>query len=474
MKPTTQPNVLWICSDQQRYDTIGATGNPHVHTPTFDRLCEEGIAFTKAYCQSPMCQPSRASFLTGLYPSRIHVNQNGQGLFPEGIPVISKRFAEHGYACGLAGKLHLASATGRTETRTDDGYGFFEYNHSPFRSIGNGNDYVGSLVSKGIELKEIFTVDEEGKYVNYKPDIPVEHHQTTWCVDKALEFIEQAGSQPWFLSLNIFDPHPPHNAPDEYKNRFDPDSLPKPLFQDSDIELQQKLMENVYHQTKELRIPNAQSQEERASYYGMIELLDEQIARIIQYLDNTGQKENTIIVFTSDHGEMLGDHGLVKKGCRFYEGAVRVPLIFSWKGCLKANVRCDAPVELLDIVPTLADLAGVPWELSQGESLRPILIGDAEKRTKNFVRSEYYQWENPYGEPLKPTFATMHYDGRYKLIVYHGQELGELYDLESDPNEFVNLWDDINVASIKLKLMKESFDQTILNSDPGSQIIAPH
>ena len=137
-----RPNVLWLCTDQQRYDMIAALGNGHIATPNLDRLVRGGTAFTRAYCQSPICTPSRASFMSGLYPSTVHVNYNGNDRFPDGVPVISRLFADAGYRCGLAGKLHLASAEHRVEKRADDGYSFWRYSHSPHWGVTDGNDYA--------------------------------------------------------------------------------------------------------------------------------------------------------------------------------------------------------------------------------------------------------------------------------------------------------------------------------------------
>ena len=126
-----RPNILWICTDQQRYDTIHSLGNEHIRTPNLDRLIEEGVAFTRAYCQSPVCTPSRACFLTGRYPSAVHVNRNGNAYFPEDVELITRRLANLGYDCGLAGKLHLSAAEGRVEVRPDDGYRVFRWSHHP-------------------------------------------------------------------------------------------------------------------------------------------------------------------------------------------------------------------------------------------------------------------------------------------------------------------------------------------------------
>ena len=137
-----RPNILWYCTDQQRFDTIGALGNPHVITPTIDGLVARGVAFTRAYTQSPICTPSRASFLTGYYPSAVHVNRNGIETFPDRPPLVTRTLAGHGYDCGLVGKLHLTSAHQRVEARTADGYRFFRWSHAPRDNWPEGHDYA--------------------------------------------------------------------------------------------------------------------------------------------------------------------------------------------------------------------------------------------------------------------------------------------------------------------------------------------
>ncbi len=190
----------------------------------------------------------------------------------------------------------------------------------------------------------------------------------------------------------------------------------------------------------------------QAAYYAMIKLIDDQVGRILDALEETGQRENTVIIFMSDHGEMLGDHGLIQKGCRFYEGLVRVPLIWVWPGKIAAGRQYSDLVELTDIAPTLLELAGerVP-DAMQGKSLMPMLTGEAEEGLhREWVRCEYYDaLDMPDG-----TYATMYRDGRYKLTVYHGHNLGELYDLVEDPNEFCDLWDDPEYVEVKLALMQ--------------------
>ena len=208
-----------------------------------------------------------------------------------------------------------------------------------------------------------------------------------------------------------------------------------------------------------------------AAYYAMIKLIDDQVGRIMAALEATGQRENTLVIFTSDHGEMLGDHGLIQKGCRFYEGLVRVPLIFSWPGHVKSAHRSDALVELRDVAPVLLELAGLPVpERMQARSLVPMLSGEESAgEHRDFVRCEFYDAL----DQADGTFATMYRDRRYKLVVYHGHSLGELYDLEKDPGEFENLWDSPDHTAVKLDLMQRSFDASMLAMDRGPERIGP-
>ena len=466
------PNILWICTDQQRYDTIGALGYSHVDTPHIDALVESGTAFTRAYCQSPICTPSRSSFLTGMYASAVHVNGNGLEYFPDRPELVTKTFADAGYTCGLIGKLHLATASKGVEPRADDGYSYWQYSHAPRDDWPEGHDYADWVREQGSVLGDL-TSDPDG--------VPPELHQTTWCAEKTIEFMRQDHPGPWLASVNIYDPHPWFNPPRRYRDQFDPADMPGALFRDSDLEEQERLafadfqsrvrrpddldIRNTYH-IPERDAPYAANDVRllQAAYCAMIKQVDDQLGRILAALDESGQRENTVVVFTSDHGETLGDHGLIQKGCRFYEGLVRVPLVFSWPGRIKAGQRRDDLVELSDKAPTLLELAGqeVPERMT-GKSLAPILTDAAPEPHRDFVRCEYYDaLKAPDG-----TFATMYRDERYKLVVYHGRDYGELYDLQEDPDEFDNLWEDPAHAARRADLLKRSFDTSMLAMDRG-------
>ncbi|MGE3910405.1 MAG: sulfatase [Chloroflexota bacterium] len=476
MPLTDAPNILWFCADQQRFDTIGALGNPHVRTPTLDRLVREGVSFSRAYCQSPICTPSRASFLTGRYPSSIRVTRNGNPFFWPDERLVTRRLADGGYNCGLVGKLHLAGAAFGREPRVDDGYRYVRYSHAPRDQWSRGHDYADWIREQGHDpatvLPSGFNVHDDLREPTPEHDnTPPELHQSTWCAEMAIDFIKKPRSGPWMLSVNPFAPHAPFDPPWEYYRRYDPETMPDPWFEESDLPQQDRLGA-VDFQTRSRQPSEIRAKHVRAAYYAMIEQLDEQLGRIVQAIEEAGQLEQTAIVFTSDHGEMLGDHGLTHKGCRFYEGLVRVPLIWWWPGRVASGVKRDALVELTDIAPTLLDLAGLPIPgRMQGRSLQPLLTdAAAEDAHRAFVRCEFLDALDMPDESR----ATMYCDGRWKLTVYHGHDIGELYDLAADPHEHRDLWDDPAHASIKLALMQRSFDATVAALDLGPERIMPN
>ena len=443
------PNILWICTDQQRYDTIRALGNEHINTPNIDRLVREGTAFTHAFCQSPICTPSRASFLTGMYPSTVHGCSNGNDYWAGAAPLVTKLLADEAhYDCGLAGKLHLAGAHGRIEPRGDDGYRVFHWSHDSRDQWPEGHAYADWVRAQGQVLAEL---RED------MASLPPELHQTTWCADKAIEFMREEREEPWLMSVNIFDPHSPFDPPQEYLDRYDPAALPDPLWSDKDPQAHERLGRVDGAASIDL----GRAKEVLAAYYAMIELIDDNVGRMLSALEESGQRENTLVIFTSDHGELAGDHQLVGKGCRFYECLVRVPLICSWPGQISAGAVSDALVELVDIAPTLLELVGVtaPAKM-QGRSLWPLLTGAATGH-RDFVRSEYYRALNPDApgrEHLQGSYATMIRDQRYKLVCYHDRAMGEFFDLGADPGEFDNLWDDPDYAEVRFALLKQNFD----------------
>jgi arylsulfatase len=472
-------NVLWICTDQQRFDTLGCYGNEYVSTPNLDKLAEKGVLFENAYCQNPTCTPSRASFLTGRYPRTTRCRQNGQEM-PMDEKLISKLFSEQGYVCGLSGKLHLnpcnPSVCKAMEKRIDDGYDVFHWSHGGHDGWPT-HEYFQWLREKGVK----FTSEnvEGTNLVQY--GMPEAYHQTTWCVDKAINFMNANAEydMPWFFSVNIYDPHhpfdPPKNYLEKYLDRLD--ELPMPNYVEGELEnkpcfqkLDHKGAYNNHDSNNETYSYDKMSEYEhklvKASYYAMIELIDTQVGRLIDCLEANGQLDNTLIIFMSVHGEMLGDHGIYLKGPYFYEGAVKVPLIMSYPEKIKKGIRSKALVELMDIAPTLAEFAGMPAQKQmQGKSLVGLLTGRSSlDEHKTSVYSEYYNSMPWHKNPT--AFCTMVCDGRYKLVAVHGQNEGELYDLKQDSNETTNRWYDPNYATIKMEMLIKLNDKMAFTVDP--------
>ncbi|MDF2963227.1 MAG: sulfatase, partial [Paenibacillus sp.] len=359
-KELRQPNILWICTDQQRTDTLGCYGNPYVHTPHIDKLASMGVVFERAYCQSPVCTPSRASFLTGRYPRTTRCRQNGQKL-PADEKLVPKMFAENDYVCGLSGKLHLApchpSVCRSIEERGDDGYHVFRW--SP--AVGGKHDWALNehsqwLGEKGKQLKH--EPIPNSRQVYYGED--EEDRQGTWCVDEAIKFIRSNAklNNRWLFSVNMFDPHhafdPPKGLMDKYMAMLDVVPLPnytagelerKPVYQRMDSE-------KAYNMAELFNFADMTEYEHKlvcASQWAIMEHVDEQVGRLLQMLTEIGELENTLIIFMSDHGEMMGDHGIYWKGPYFYEELVKVPLMIAWPGTIPGGVRSRALVELVDL-----------------------------------------------------------------------------------------------------------------------------
>lgn len=471
MSHLNRPNILFICTDQQRYDSLGCYGNPHVQTPTIDRLAAEGVLFEQCYVQSPVCAPSRASLATGQYPAAHGLWANGVALDP-GQPLFSRALADSGYGCGMIGKMHLAACfEGRTEPRLDDGYDFYRWAHDPSH-LSPENDYHRWLRERHPDLHE--QVSASGARVRHQPGgfdtLPTEAHYSRWASDRAIEFLDEAGPEdaPFFLWVNFFDPHHPFVAPQEYLDRYDPEALPEPIGTAETLATKPSIQQDA---STESYAGNARGfadhapreiKEIIAAYYAMVTLIDDETKRILDRLDALGLRDDTIVIFTSDHGEMLGDHQLLLKGPMLYDAAVRVPLIMRWPGQLPKGERRSELVQWIDLTTTFTDLAGLPaMPTAQGSSLLPLARGDADADARGWAMCQYRNSGHPYDPPVH---MTMLRTGDHKLIVQHGApasdrpRTGELYNLATDPDELTNLWDDPGAASMQIELERMLLD----------------
>ena len=479
-QPAKRPNILWVCSDQQRFDSLGCYGNHFVRTPNLDRLAAGGILFEHAYSQSPVCTPSRASFLTGRYPRTTRCRQNGQSIPAEEV-LVTKLLREAGHVCGLSGKLHLSpchpSACPGGERRIDDGYDQFFWSHHPAHDWPV-NEYGQWALQQGAVREAPLT---DCTYLT--PGVPPQHHQTTWCIDKAIAFIEGCAphDRPWLFSVNMFDPHHPFDPPRDYLERYlkDLDDIPLPNYTPGELDhkprWQQVDHEGAYAGTGGFAYERMTPRDHRlvrAAYWAMVDLIDAQMGRLLGALEACGQLENTLVIFTSDHGEFLGDHGMYLKGPHFYDPSVRVPLIISWPGVIAPGQRSPALVELADLAPTVLKACGLaPHSGMQSQSLWSLLNGAAPiGRFRDDVYCEYYNACMPHDPPAH---ATMLRTAEHKLVVAHGSEPGELYDLQDDPAETHNEWDNPALQAVKADLLQRLCDRMAWTVDPLPRREAP-
>ncbi|MFQ3670697.1 MAG: sulfatase-like hydrolase/transferase, partial [Verrucomicrobiia bacterium] len=479
------PNILWICTDSQRWDTLGCTGNSFVHTPNLNRLAQSGILFDHAFATSPLSMPSRGNFLTGRYPSTTRLRQNGQEGIPDLRPV-TRTFARAGYHCGLIGKLHLANCDRRlalgpewwkqpqdtwavpVERRGDDGYATFLWDHVPSGTNPN-SAYTQWLIAHGVN-----PIDQPQPH----PDCPHVHlgrpkelHPTTWCASEAARFIRERSQDrsPWLLSVNIYDPHPSFNPPESSLHRYldHLDDIPLPTFQPSQLDTAPDHHRRAYHgdpshstrdwHPRDLRLV-------RAAYWAMCDLIDEQIGRILFALDAAGQRDRTLVIFSSDHGQLLGDHGILGKGPFLFDPCLRVPLILSWPGRIRSGIRATGLVELTDLAPTLLHASGLPPDPSmQGRSLWPILSGQAPA---DQIRDDVYAEYANADVDQPPQWLNMIRTPTHKLIAVHASLEGELYDLKHDPAETRNLWDDPTHLPLKINLLQRLTARMAFTADP--------
>ncbi len=486
---TNKPNILWITTDQQRFDTVHAHGNEAINTPNLDQLAAEGMSFMRAYCQSPICTPSRASFMTGRYPASHHVHRNGNDHWPPAekiLPAILKDTTD--YTTALIGKHHLSRSEDRIELIAEDGYDHAEL--SDCWPIGRDHD-TWIQERHGVEdpLKLYPDLLAQSPR-DYGPGLPLKIQQSTWWAERASDFISANKDGPWFLNLNAVDPHPPFFPPKEFLDRYSPEDIPLPLFRESDVTRQEEFWEidqqwkkiqdvRHYDPAKDIDQSNIPLENRnlfdfppdaydarmvKACYYAMIEMVDDRIGAVLDTLEQSGQADNTIVIFTSDHGEMMGDHGMLYKGCRFFEGLVHVPLIIRWPGVVQADTSTDALVELIDIAPTLLEISGVdiPYNM-QGKSLLDLLQGNT-CTGKTHVVCEFN--EALAGMPYQ-SHGSMVFDGRYKTCMYHDAGKAEIFDLQEDPGEFVSLWSKPGFEKEQIRLLKQHLDAVMGTTDAG-------
>jgi arylsulfatase A-like enzyme len=477
----SRPNIILITTDQQRYDSIGINGSSFMDTPNLDRIGREGAVFRRAYCPNTVCTPSRVSMMTGLYLSR-HGAYN-VGTYAPGYDLfLSERLRQSGYRTHHVGKAHWHPWDVESPERRpvdEDLTPFVNFAGFDEAELINGHGhwsdrdghYAAWVRKQGKALKQ-FPVRrsfEEDANDTGEWELPTELHHGSWIVNRVSEFLDKAPKeQPFFLNIGFPDPHHPHILPYDYDRRIRPEDIPPPvidpereqanaehipLFRNSTINKSRfrgsfALAGNVTPYPWEQYFADPErSAQTRAYYYSMVHLIDDQMGDILRKLDELGLTDNTMIIFASDHGEMLGDHAIGQKGPLVYEGVSHIPLLIHYPNGFAPCV-VEECVSLVDLLPTVLDFAGVEDDCKRdGVSLKERLAeGAALKRSG--VRIEYKE------EPDRIRFKAW-VTPQYKLAVYPGETFGELYDLVNDPDEFCNLYDDPVYSDVKMKLMLE-------------------
>jgi arylsulfatase A-like enzyme len=395
-----RPNVLFVFSDDQRADTIAALENPHIRTPHLDRLVAEGTVMRRAYCmgalQGAVCVPSRAMLLTGRTLFRVKADLQGQTTWPE-------QFATAGYNTFISGKWHNQAA-------------------SLVRSFDRGK----AVFLGGMGQPYTLPVQDFGSDNALANKRPSTKHAVELFADCAIEFIEsQSGNKPFLAYVPLNLPHDPRSAPPAYHDRYNaarpplpPNFMPQHPFNNGQMTGRDEELA-PWPRTPEV------VRQHLADYYSAIEFVDAQLGRMLAALKQSGQYERTIIVFASDHGLAIGSHGLFGKQ-NLYEHSMRAPLILAGPGISRGK-SSDAMCYLLDIFPTLGELAGVPSpEGSEGKSVMPVVRGEAAAH-RDSIFTAYM------GVQRAIT------DERWKLIVYPRINKTQLFDLQSDPHEMHDL-----------------------------------
>ncbi|MGP3937402.1 sulfatase family protein [Nonomuraea sp. KM88] len=469
-----RPNILLICTDQQRFDAMGAYGNDEIDTPNLDRLAEQGVLFDNCYVQSPVCGPSRASLMSGRYVHAHGAWANGVGL-PAHERLFSRALADHGYDCGLAGKFHIGGACfgGRLEPRLDDGFRVFRWAHDPYPGSSE-NAYHRWLRAVRPDLYE--TAARAGSGTGFDT-LPTEFHYSRWIGDETVDYLRRSrdADKPFFFVANFFDPHHAFGAPQEYVDRYRGKTLRGPVTRDGELAGKPPVLTEASHRSYAghargyTEYTESELHDVRVSYYAMVSLVDDEVGRILAVLEEEGLAEDTLVVFTSDHGEMLGDHQLMLKGPMMYECAVRVPLVMRWPAGLPAGARRAELVQWIDLATTFLAAAGAPpLPRGQGLNLLPLARGEQDAPVRDWALCEYRNSGHPYDEPVH---TTMLRHDRWKLVVYHGApsttraRSGELYDLGADPAELDNLWDDPAHAVTRAGLQELLLDVLVATED---------
>ena len=418
------PNILIIIGDDHAADTLGVDGDRHGATPRLDALAKQGVYFPRAYCNAPVCTASRQSLITGKLPHAVGVTRLPTPL-PATAVTLGDWLGDRGYVTAAIGKMHFNSSLK---------HGFEERIDTPewTKNLRAHPPKGGDRIVPWRPFKDPAPLWLNAHARPY--GLPDASMEATFFADKAADFFRSHRKDGFAMVVGFNEPHSPFKFPDDWPRRFSPDDFPAPALSEADRRAQPKIFR---------RVTPEETRGIAAAYYTSISYVDSKVGKILDALDASGQADDTIVVYLGDNGYLRGHHGRFEKHC-FYERAVRVPLIVRWPKHLPEGTKVDELVELVDLMPTLLELAGVdsPPDL-QGKSFAPLARGKPGEKGRRYVFSEYLENEE-----------AMLSDGRFKLVTGSGRRRRQdgyeaedatpgpyerLYDLKSDENEDVDL-----------------------------------
>ena len=490
-------NILFIMCDQLRWDYLSCYGHPHLHTPHIDALAAKGVRFDQAFVQSPVCGPSRMSTYTGRY---VHAHGASWNFVPlkAGEMTVGDHLRPLGVKTALIGKTHMrADAAGMARLGIDPasqigvrisecGFDAFERDDGLHPWSGHDPDpaYNDWLREHGFDGENPWeewanmAEDEAGnllsgwflKNSDRPARIPDAYSETPYLTGRAMDFIDQAiadpAGQPFVAHISYIKPHWPYIVPEPYASMYGPETI---------LPVKRHAAERddphpVYAAMQEHRVSRSFAREEVRqavipAYMGLIKQIDDQMGRLFQHLEDRGIADQTMIIFTSDHGDYLGDHWMGEKEL-FHDAAVKVPLIIydpdSRADATRGQV-CSELVQMIDLLPTFLDIYGgaeVPHILD-GQSLRPLLFGEADRPDRPYVVCEYdYSFQDArrtLDTPARQAWLRMIYDGRYKYMLAEGYR-PMLFDLREDPDEYHDLGASAAHADVRARLHETLFE----------------
>lgn len=471
-------NILFLMTDQHRFDTLGAYGNTLVETPALDALAAQGTRFDRFYTPTAICTPARASLATGLHPFRHGLLANperaagGQDELDESGPLLWPQLRGAGYQVGHVGKWHVGREHGPEHYGLDG-----EHLPGALNPVRHPS-YQRWLRDRGLPpfsvAEPVFGTAANGTgrghllagRLRQPPEATVE----AFLTERTLALLDRyaagrkANGQPFMLSCHWFGPHLPYLVPDHYYDLYDPDSVPLPASMAETFAGKPDVQRRYSEYWSADAFDAAAWRKLIAVYWGYVTMIDDQVGRILDALREHGLWDDTAVFFTADHGEFTGAHRLNDKGPAMYEDIYRIPALARVPGGPPAQVS-DAFATLTDLNPTLLDIAGLPApEPCDGESLLPLLRGGTEGSaravlSRTEVVAEFHGHHFPYSQRMLR-------DRRYKLV-HNPESVHELYDLDSDPHELHNVHEAPAYAGVRRELTERLYRELLRRGDPA-------